>query len=103
MTKHDWATHTTSSIVVFLNGHGIPDTDALGEPITDDSFLLLFNPTAHTITFTLPDDAYGQMWQIITDTADPLLATATRKRSNKKPHTPLDVVAHSMLVLRCRY
>ena len=43
-----------TTITVFLNGHGIPERDALGEPIVDDSFLLLFNPLAEDVTFTLP-------------------------------------------------
>ena len=44
MTERDW--RTGSTITVFLNGRGIPEPDALGEPIVDDSFLLLFNALA---------------------------------------------------------
>jgi len=44
MIQADWATDTVEALTVFLNGHGIPEPDALGEAIVDDSFLLLFNP-----------------------------------------------------------
>ncbi|HEX8345000.1 MAG TPA: glycogen debranching protein GlgX [Actinoplanes sp.] len=103
MTGPDWVTHSVSTIAIFLNGHGIPERDPLGEPITDDSFLLLFNPLAEAVTFTLPDEAYGRMWETAIDTADPLLAMAALKHGNAKPEGQIDVAAHAMLVLRCRY
>ena len=39
MTDYDW--HTPHSLAAFLNGRGIPDRDEVGEPVVDDSFLLL--------------------------------------------------------------
>jgi glycogen operon protein len=103
MAKDDWTTNAVSTIAVFLNGHGIPERDALGEQITDDSFLLMFNPLGQAATFTVPDEAYGRMWEIVVDTADPLLATAAQKSTNTKPGGRIDVGAHTMVVLRCRY
>ena len=90
------------TITVFLNGHGIRERDPLGEPIVDDSFLLLFNPLAHDVTFTMPDKEYGRMWETVVNTADPLSATHPRRRG-VKANGRLDAKAHSLLVLRCRY
>ena len=55
MTDEDWNGGHASSLAIFLNGHGIPDRDELGERIVDDSFLLLINAHHQQVTFTLPD------------------------------------------------
>ncbi|GAA0807884.1 glycogen debranching protein GlgX [Spirilliplanes yamanashiensis] len=96
----DW--DGANTVTVFLNGQGIPERDALGEPIVDDSFLLLFNPLAEGATFTLPGAEYGQMWEAVADTADPLLATPARRTGVKAGGT-VELIGHSLLVLRCRY
>jgi glycogen operon protein len=87
-------------MTVFLNGHGIPERDALGEPIVDDSFLLLFNPFGEVVGFTLPDRAYGRAWETVVDTGDPLL---TNRKRVTRAGGRLDVGGHTMVVLRCRY
>ncbi|GAA2879924.1 glycogen operon protein GlgX homolog [Actinoplanes cyaneus] len=100
MTDADWNTRSGMTMTVFLNGHGIPERDALGEEITDDSFLLLFNPLNDDVSFTLPPEAYGPTWEIVAHTADPLLA---RKRKTTPFGSRVDVIRHAMVVLRCRY
>ncbi|BFU45389.1 glycogen debranching protein GlgX [Krasilnikovia sp. MM14-A1004] len=98
MTAEDWsAPHAT--MTVFLNGNGIHEGDALGEPIVDDSFLLLFNPLGGTTAFTLPDRGYGRSWEIVVDTADPLLAD---RRDTGEAGGRLDVPHHTLLLLRRR-
>ena len=100
MSEEDWAQHSQHAIAVFLNGQGIPEPDPLGQRVTDDSFLLLFNALHRPITFTLPGEAYGSHWAIVVDTADPLLATAARRRRNTRPTGRIQVGAHTLLVLR---
>jgi glycogen operon protein len=97
MGNEDW--DRARAVAIFLNGRGIPDRDALGQQITDDSFLLLVNPHHHQTTFTLPDERYGRGWEIALDTADPLLAGHRQPRPNGRLRAP----ARSMLVLRSRY
>ena len=88
------------TMTVFLNGHGLPERDALGEPIVDDSFLLLFNPLGDRVSFTLPDRDYGRTWEVVVNTADPLLAA---RRRTAKAGGKLEVPGHTLVVLRCRY
>ena len=76
MTDADWGADDRRTIVVFLNGEGIHERDALGEPIVDYSFLLLFNPSPEQVKFMLPAEAFGRAWEVVVDTADPLLAAA---------------------------
>ncbi|WP_127500789.1 glycogen debranching protein GlgX [Actinoplanes solisilvae] len=100
MTEADWNTRSGMTMTVFLNGHGIPERDALGEAITDDSFLLLFNPLGDPVQFTLPDRGFGRTWELVVNTADPLLAT---RRKTARAATKLEVLGHTLVVLRCRY
>jgi isoamylase len=100
MTEADWNTRSGMTMTVFLNGHGIPERDALGEEIKDASFLLLFNPLDEDVAFTLPDRDYGRTWELAANTADPLLAA---KRKTARAATQFKVTRHSLVLLRCRY
>ncbi|MFG1990507.1 glycogen debranching protein GlgX [Actinoplanes sp. NPDC048988] len=100
MTEADWNTRSGMTMTVFLNGHGIPERDALGEAIIDDSFLILFNPLGERVAFTLPDRQFGRTWEVVVNTADPLLAA---RRKTTKAGGQYEVSGHTMVVLRCRY
>jgi glycogen operon protein len=103
MSDDDWNAGFAKTVGIFLNGRGIPEQDALGERILDDSFLLLINAHHRQITFTLPDSTYGGSWEIVVDTADPLLANARRRQRDAVAGGRLRVQARAMLVLRCQY
>jgi glycogen operon protein len=99
MTEADWTAQSGMTMTVFLNGQGIPERDALGEPIVDDSFLVLFNPLGEEVAFTLPPRAFSRAWTTVVDTADPLLVA--RKRTFRAAGT-IDVAGHAMVVLKAR-
>jgi isoamylase len=99
MSGQDWNVAMTSSLGVFLNGQGIPDHDARGGPVVDDSFLLLFNAHPDPIAFTLPGSEYADSWSVALDTAAPLVD----RDELTKAGTSLDVAARSLLVLRRAY
>ncbi|OBI31632.1 glycogen debranching enzyme GlgX [Mycobacterium sp. E1386] len=65
MTEEDWGAGFAKSVAVFLNGHGIPDRDARGQRVLDDSFLLCFNAHYEPIEFTLPAKEFGASWQLV--------------------------------------
>ncbi|MFC7279750.1 glycogen debranching protein GlgX [Paractinoplanes rhizophilus] len=100
MTEADWNAQSGMTMTVFLNGHGIPERDALGEAITDDSFLLLFNPLGDPMSFTLPPKDFGRTWEVVVNTADPLLA---QRRRTARAGGQVEVAGHTLEVLRCRY
>ncbi len=103
MCAEDWNGGRAMAVGIFLNGRGIPERDDLGEQIVDNSFLLLFNAHHRSLTFTLPDSAYGQSWEIVVDTTDPLLAHARRKQRDAVAGGKLRMQARAVLVLRCEY
>ena len=48
---------------------GDPDATPQGEPVVDDSFLLLFNGHYEPIEFKLPTKRFGTRWQFVLSTA----------------------------------
>jgi glycogen operon protein len=68
MTRRDWA-DGLRAIGLFLNGHERPARTPEGEPVTDDSFLLLFNAHHEPVSFRLPPRRFGARWAVELDTA----------------------------------
>ncbi|MGH3836855.1 MAG: glycogen debranching protein GlgX [Pseudonocardiaceae bacterium] len=69
MTEQDWEVKVCQCLTVFLNGEGIPDADARGQRVTDNSFLLCFNVHHEDTSVQLPGNGYGQEWTVVLDTA----------------------------------
>jgi isoamylase len=69
MTPEDWQSGI-KSVAVFLNGETIPEPDARGERVVDDSFLLCFNAHAYPVEFLTPDGKYARQWTVVIDTFD---------------------------------
>ena len=98
MSNDDWESGFAKSVTVFLNGEGIREPDARGEPVTDDSFFLLFNGHHEPIDFSLPDLGAGERWQVEVDTAAPMLGEAQDRTHKTGEIVPVE--ARSVLVLR---
>jgi isoamylase len=69
MSPADWADGVAKSIAVYLNGDAIGAVDARGEPVTDDTFLLLLNAAPEPVDFTLPPETWAGLWVMCLDTA----------------------------------
>ncbi|MFE2188350.1 glycogen debranching protein GlgX [Streptomyces sp. NPDC059455] len=98
MTPRDWQAAHAKSLAVFLNGSAISEPGARGEPITDDSFLLLFNAHHEPLDFVVPID-HGKQWQLIVDTA---VAAGVEPGSGSKVAAGdrLTLVDRSLMVLQ---
>jgi isoamylase len=96
MTPGDWDAAFGRCIAVFLNGEAIPEPDARGERIVDDSFLLCFNAHDAAHDFVIPQGVYGQQWTADLDTADPVGNTDIVVEAGDKMSLP----GRSVLVLR---
>jgi isoamylase len=64
MTQKDWQREDAHTLGVFLNGDEISERTPDGKDVVDDSFLLLFNASGESITFTLPTRRFGARWQV---------------------------------------
>lgn len=96
MTSEDWQTGYAKSVAVFLNGDALSEPDSRGQPIRDESFLLLFNAHSAGLRFTLPGERYADTWAIAIDTANPVV----EERAPLKAGGQIDVDSRSLLVLR---
>jgi isoamylase len=97
MTQRDWQMPFAHALGVFLNGQEIADQTPEGEPISDDSFLLLFNAHFEAMTFTLPARRFGGVWLHELCTADPDLAPGARRWSSR---AGVAVSSRSLALLR---
>jgi glycogen operon protein len=70
MTKRDWDGANGPRLGVFLNGKALGTRTAQGEPVVDDSFLILFNADHEETSFTIPPKRFGARWEFELTTAD---------------------------------
>jgi glycogen operon protein len=68
MTPADWAFSETRVLGLLLPGDTINEVDDRGNPILDDTFLMLLNAFHDTLPFTLPYHNPDQRWTPILDT-----------------------------------
>jgi isoamylase len=68
MTEDDWSQPWMKSIALFLNGETINDVDQGGDPIIDDSFLLVLNCHVEGVEITLPEVHGLTHWEVVFDT-----------------------------------
>ena len=62
MTQADWSRGDAFALGAFLNGAEIPTLAPDGEPVADESFIVLFNAWREPVTFVLPPARFGRRW-----------------------------------------
>jgi isoamylase len=97
MTQRDWRRGDARAIGVFMNGDEIPALTPQGEPVADDSFLLLFNAHYEPIEFKLPTRRFGARWRFVLSTAEPEVEDGSRSYPAR---AAIPVESRSILVLR---
>ncbi|MBI4839471.1 MAG: hypothetical protein HY803_00035 [candidate division NC10 bacterium] len=72
MTEEDWTNPQTRCLGLRLAGDAIEEVDAQGDPITDDTLLILLSGHHEPLPFTLPAHRPGVRWELLLDsrTAD---------------------------------
>jgi glycogen operon protein len=68
MTDATWNAPHVRSLGVVLVGDAIAEVDEHGEPIHDDTLLILSNAGESAMAFTLPPVRVGQAWELVLDT-----------------------------------
>jgi glycogen operon protein len=95
MTNKAWNAHFVRALGVRLAGDMMDEVDQLGEQVTGDTLLLLFNAHHEAIHFVLPLPRPGHVWETTLDTFNPKLG---RQLLDAGAHYPLH--GRSMAVLR---
>jgi isoamylase len=96
MTEEDWHTGYGKAVDIYLNGDAITEPDTRGQKVRDDSFLLLLNAHSESITFRIPDESFGERWEVALDTATDLIAD----REPIKAGQEIEVIDRALLLLR---
>jgi isoamylase len=68
MADDQWDSGTSRTVQVFLNGDAIGVTDERGEPIVDDTFLMVFHGDPEPRAIRFPDRQWGAKWRRVMDT-----------------------------------
>ena len=100
MGDEDWTGGYARSLAVFLNGGRLPDVDSRGEPVRDDSFLVLMNAHSEAVDFVLPDGPFGDLWTVQLDTADDAAGLPTDSAREVRAGAVRVVPAHALVLLR---
>jgi len=103
MADGDWGNSQLKSVGVFLNGGAITEPGPRGDPLVDQSFLLLFNARPEPVTFRLPGTAYAASWEPVADTATgqgSLLGAGLDGPASVAAETAVDVAPRAVIVLR---
>jgi isoamylase len=95
MTQDDWNAGWARSIAVLFNGQTLNIIDDFGKPVTDDTFLVIFNSYHEQVRYTLPASPNETGWGVVLNTAqqdDPF--------HNGKAAPEMDVQGRSVVVLK---
>jgi len=71
MAEEDWEVAWVRTLGMRLSGEALEELDDAGQPLTDDTFLLLLNAHEEMVCFTLPGVDRGARWCVILNTEDP--------------------------------
>jgi isoamylase len=97
MSQGDWDNGIAKSIAVYLNGDAIGAVDQRGEPMADETFMLLLNAWHEPIDFTLPPGRWADAWVKVVDTAT---GQCTEDDDRLKAGEELPVEGRSLMLLR---
>jgi glycogen operon protein len=86
MTEENWRDPHTRALGLRLAGDAIAEVDVRGEPIVDDTFLILLNAHHASQPFVLPAHRPGVRWEIVLDTRSPDLPRRVRLFPGGRPY-----------------
>jgi isoamylase len=100
MGDQDWGTPYARAMTVFLNGDALTEPDPHGEPVRDDSFLVMLSADREPLEFTVPGKRFGARWVVVLDTSDDGSPGRPGAAHGLRPGDHLQRTGNSMIVLR---
>ncbi len=70
MTAEEWNKGWVRCIGLQLNGRTLDDVNGVGEPIRDETYMILLNPHHEPIKFYMPQKP-GSAWDVVLDSSTP--------------------------------
>jgi glycogen operon protein len=96
MTDDEWTSGWVRCLGVMLNGQTLDHVDEKGDPVRDDTFVLMLNCHHEPIKFYLPPAPNGDSWEVVVDTNEPSLEALERK---VKAGEALELVRQSLILV----
>lgn len=97
--EEDWSGPGTRALGLRLAGDAIEEQDSRGNPIVDETLLILLNPGAEAIEFVLPAHRSRMRWELLLDTREP---TGARQQRLLRGGVVFHLETRSMALLRLR-
>ena len=97
MTEEDWTNPLTRSFGLRLGGDALDEVDAHGQPLADDTLLLLINAYWEPLSFVLPAHKPGLTWETQLDTRE---ATGKSTRPALPGGDTCEIAGRSLVLLR---
>jgi glycogen operon protein len=99
MSDEEWSTGRALSVGVLLNGQAMDVHDSKGRPITDDTFVLIFNAQPQKLRFRLPRIRSSRAaWELFLDTSRE--SGFVEERAHYPANGTVELLERSMVVLR---
>ena len=98
MTDEDWESSWERCIGMFLAGQAHDEMDEKGEPVVDDTLLLILNSDHETVAFTVPPSLRDGQWEVLVDTRQPEMSPERPRMVSASE--PLEIAGRSLLLLR---
>jgi glycogen operon protein len=97
ISNEDWNNGFARCLGLRLAGDAIAEVDTRGNPIVDDTLLILLNAHYEQLPFILPAHKRGLRWELVLDTRDPL---PPQKRCLVRGGRPYELEARSLALFR---
>ena len=94
MTPSDWYDMRTRTIGMYLSGKDIRELGPRGEPVADDSFLVIFHAGLEPTPFKLPSRPWASSYVVVLD------SSAENEGTTAQPGSDFKLPALSLVVLR---
>jgi glycogen operon protein len=96
MTGTDWQNPQRASLALLLDGDALDWRDVKGEPVVDDTFLILLNGAHEDVAFTLPGGDWGSRWSLRIDTEQDTVSEGPELDAGSK----VTLLAHSVSIYK---
>jgi glycogen operon protein len=97
MTEDDWNNGLTRCLGLRIAGDALDEVDARGEPVRDETLLVLLNAFWEPVHFVLPAHKAGVRWEVLLDTRTP---DGRRKSRPLRGGEPYDLEARTVTLFR---
>ena len=102
MADDQWQADGARSVQLFLNGRGLSQGDQRGQPIIDDTFLIVFHGQVEDRAIHLPTEAWGTSgWRLVMNTERGFVAEGSAEAQHLyAPGSEIAVRARSLWLFR---